>query len=463
MFALAKSIYLLKAQYREQLFNLTSSKIFSKQDTEWKIARQKFLSRYSIKKETSQILTESIRFEIPEKLDLTIDICVPVYNRFDLAEILMKQIKNQIDTLTKKYLWRFNVIVADDKSNSRTNLALKNLCSELGFSLIVQDENLGVVGNVNSAFSKSSSDLFLLFNSDAQLIDNTILSMIKPFLQLEKIGLVTAPNFDLFDRFMEVTSDWQTVGDFLASSSQDSINYVAACTAVSYAIGIRRCAVEMDQLMDPEFGMGYGEDSDLHYQLVSRGWQSVWTLDTLVSHYGGASFGQDAKAISHRAHGRKVFFERWGKLYFSEIEAHEVVLENCIINRMKYFKELQSECTLIITPSDKRNIGGLSVANQLIRLEISKEQQVKLLVLDEYYPRNYDDILRTTTIPVHWSSFNKIIFIGIGSIRWFVKQKLELSGYKFAFFLQGPDWVIEPSGIQELEFLEQNVEKYFAE
>lgn len=460
LFAIAKSVYLLRAQYREQLFHQSSSRNFSNNDGEWKIARQKFHSKYLPKKDSNQIISESATFEIPQKVSISIDICIPIYNRFDLAETLLKQIKHQSDFLVKKYSWKINVIVTDDQSTPRTNIALRNLCADLNFSLLVQNVNLGVVGNVNSAFDNSSGDIFLLFNSDAQIIENTILAMIKPFLQNNKIGLVTAPNFDLFDKFMEVPSNWHSIGEFLNSTSNDNINYVDACTAIGYAIGIRRSAIATEQLMEPEFGMGYGEDSDLHYQLVTRGWGSVWTLDTLVSHYGGASFGQDEKASSHRAHGRQLFFERWGKRYFSEIEAHEEILELAIKSRMRSFQESSLKGVLIITPSDKRNIGGLSVANQLIRLKIATVPRAKLLILDEFYPRNYDDILRTSTRPSNWSSINQIIFVGIGSIRWFRQLNLDAANFTFSFFLQGPDWIIDPTGIEELRFLEDHVNNF---
>jgi GT2 family glycosyltransferase len=460
LFAIAKSVYLLRVQYREQHFQLTSSRNLSKNDGEWKIARQKFFSKYLPKKVKSQIISESSDFEIPEKVSLSIDICIPIYNRFDLAETLLRQIKGQSDSLVEKYSWKVNVIVADDHSSPRTKTALKDLCADLNFTLIVQDSNLGVVGNVNSAFNKTCGDVFLLFNSDAQIIDNTILAMLKPFLQNSKVGLVTAPNFDIFDKFMETPSNWRSIGDFLISTSNDDINYVDACTAISYAIGIRRCAVTSQFLMDPAFGMGYGEDSDLHYQLVTRGWSSVWTLDTLVSHFGGASFGQDEKASGHRAHGRQLFFERWGKKYFSEIEAHEEVLAVAVKNRLRGFKETTFERILVITPSDKRNIGGLTVANQLVRSKLVAGSKVELLILDEYYPRNYDDVLRTSKSPVKWASFNEVVFVGVGSIRWFRQQNVNGAEFSLSFFLQGPDWVIDPEGVNELVFLENSISKF---
>lgn len=461
LFAFAKSIYLIKAQYREQLFYFTSNpseKVHNK--AEWSIARQKFLSNYLPKKKTSEVAVVASSLDIPKPSPMKIDICVPVFNRYDLVEGLLNEIKKQTTILSHEYSWEFNLMVADDRSTSRTKLALSKICSKLEITHIIQEINLGVVKNVNSAFNKSDGDIFLLFNSDAQIIENTILAMIKPFINDENVGVVTAPNFELFDKFMKLGGDWISIGQHLIETSKNSVNYVAACTAVSYAIGIRRRAVVMDELMDIAFGMGYGEDSDLHYQIVSRGWQSVWTLDTLVSHFGGASFGQDEIADGHRAFGRQLFFERWGSRYFSEIEAHEKALEIAIQKRMFNYEHKDSKGVLVITPSDKRNIGGLSLVNQLIKERLNNESPLGLLILDEYYPRNYDDILRTLSAPIKWELYDEIVLVGIGSVRWLLKQNVDLSKITLCFFLQGPDWVIDPSGVEELRFLERNVKKY---
>jgi GT2 family glycosyltransferase len=461
LFAIAKSVYLLKAQYREQLFRYTANgkaKVDNK--VEWAIARQRFISNYLPKKKISEVIDVSSHFDISKSSFINIDICVPVFNRYDLVESLLKEIKKQTIILSHEYSWKFNLMVADDQSTSRTKLALSEICSDLEITHIIQEFNLGVVKNVNSAFQKSNGDIFLLFNSDVQIFENTILAMLKPFVFDESIGIVTAPNFELFDNFIESSSDWISIGRHLIQSSKNSVNYVAACTAVSYAIGIRRSAVVMDELMDIEFGMGYGEDSDLHYQLVSRGWQSVWTLDTIVSHFGGASFGQDEIADGHRAFGRRLFFERWGSRYFSEIDAHEKALKIAIQKRMLKFEDKEPKDLLVLAPSDQRNIGGLFLVNQLIKERLNNESRVGLVILDEFYPRNYDDVLRTLSGPIKWKSYDEILLVGIGSVRWLLKKNIDLSQFSLCFFLQGPDWVIDPDGVEELRFLEKNVKKF---
>lgn len=461
-FALAKSIYLLRAQYLEQHFQLTGSYRVNPRtsSTEAMISKLKFQSIFSEKVTTKQVITVNESYKSNNFEGLKIDICIPVYNRFDLVERLLKLIRKQADTLTRSNSFVFSIIVADDCSTDRTQNALRSLCAELGFQYLIQEKNLGVVGNVNSAFTLLDGDLFLLFNSDAQIADNTLLSMIKPILHNEKVSLVTAPNFELFSPHLRDSLSWTELAHYLEISSQDSISYVGACTAVSYAIAVRRKSIVTNYLMDPAFGKGYGEDSDLHYQVKQNGWESVWTLDTVVSHYGGASFGDGLAANSHRDFGRKLFFERWGKLYFSEIDSFEKVLDSSMKVRLSTLRDTGDERTLIITPSDKSYIGGLFLVKQLIQNFILQQKSVRLLVLDEVASKNYCDITKTVSEVQNFEEYSEIIFIGIGSVRWYAKKKNVPKGVSLKFFLQGPDWVIDPSGVNELNWMMENNVEY---
>jgi GT2 family glycosyltransferase len=457
--ALIKSVYLLKRQYDQQLHSIgiSKGKTAHKEYFEKEIMLQKYRSQFAKKKVTSEVIYVAEEFKCPEFNGLKVDICIPVFNRFDLVHPLMREIRKQIDSLKITYSLEFNVLLTDDHSTSRTQLALMSLCHELEFDYKFQEKNLGVVGNVNSAFASMEGDIFILLNSDAEIAQNT---MIKPFLHESKIGLVTVPNFDLFNGRLRNSLTWLELADYLEESSKQTISYVDACTAVSYAIAIRRSSVTHENLMDPAYGMGYGEDSDLHYQLVTKGWKSVWTLDTVVSHYGGASFGQNPQADSYRKFGRKLFFERWGDKYFSEIEAHELVLDNSINKRINSVKDVMTHTTLIVSPSDKEHIGGLFVVKSLIRKRIEEKKRISLRILDEIDPRNFYDLITTSPTSIDWKKVNEIIFVGIGSVRWFMGLKVPVEKIKLIFFLQGPDWIIDPNGVKELKWIRENIDEF---
>ena len=284
----------------------------------------------------------------------------------------------------------------------------------------------------------------------------THFSMIKPFLHNEEVALVTAPNFEMFHNQLSHPFNWLQISELLEGLAIDSICYVDACTAVSYAIGVRRAAIDSPYLMDPEFGMGYGEDSDLHYQLVTKGWKSVWTLDTVVSHFGGASFGHDAKADGYRKFGRELFFKRWGDLYFSEIESHEIVLHQMIRGQLQGLDLNQHSTSLVITPSDKPYIGGLVVVKSFVKGRIFEKRPVQLLILDEINGKNYYDLMTTLSSEVNWDTTQEIVFVGIGSVRWFMNLNIDITNKRIVFFLQGPDWVIDPDGVAELAWLQEN-------
>lgn len=462
-FAIAKSIFLLPQQYKQQLFiaSQVSPAVPSQTSTEKMIANKRHEAKFRKKKQPQDVIWTHGHFIHNPNAITRIDICIPVFNHFDLVHPLLREIEYQIRFLEKSLNWKFNVLVADDASTLRNQEALQGLCQELSFKYFLQPQNLGVVGNVNSAFQKLDGDFFLLFNSDAQISSNTLVEMVKPLLHDNSVALVTAPNFQLFHNHFGSNLNWKQIGAYLESTAADRVFFVDACTAVSYAISVRRSAIATPNLMDPEYGKGYGEDSDLHYQVVTRGWRSVWTLNTLVSHYGGASFGQSLEANSHRAFGRMLFFTRWGDIYFSEIDAHEEVLRRAIQTRMKDLNYSHNSPIVILTPSDKEHIGGLSIVKSLVAKLINSNLTVQVCVLDEIELRNYYDLLCTSSGDLNALQPAEIIFVGIGSIRWFNEnyQKKPVHSKK-TFFLQGPDWVIDPSGVNELNWLRQDIDKF---
>ena len=177
LFAFGKSLYLLKRQYEQQLYYALLNKpaITLRDSGEDVIQLQKVKSRFKEHKTPDEVFRVNEPFSIGNLRDIQIDICVPVYNHFDLVKPLLENIKTQVRQLEDDYACRFRIIVADDHSTSRTSTALVSLCEKLGFEYLYEEVNLGVVGNVNAAFSLLSGDFFLLFNSDAEISKNTLL------------------------------------------------------------------------------------------------------------------------------------------------------------------------------------------------------------------------------------------------------------------------------------------------
>lgn len=398
---------------------------------------------------------------------INVDVCIPVFNRFDMASRIMALVRDEIQFLESSTSYRFRVIIADDWSDARTANKLALLCDQYQFQYLRQEKNLGVVGNVNVAWGISNAPYFILLNSDAVIGPNALMNILSIFNADNSVGLITLPNFEDFKVHLGHSKSWAELNNYLSASRMSKLHYVDACTAISYAIGVRRESLKTDWLMDPIYGRGYGEDSDLHYQVVTNGWRSVLTLDTVAAHEGGATFGNDDDVKDSRSWGRNVFFQRWGSRYYAEIAEHSSCKAKAISLRTNGLEQFLSsnsrETTWVISPGISDRIGGLRVAEQYAIRECLKGSKIRFVCTQESSPKNIGDFLLSTPPALARNAIqpgDKIVLFGIGGIRWLRSLKKPLDTLKITFAAQGPDDLIWPEGFGDFRFLAQNVKSY---
>lgn len=379
---------------------------------------------------------------------VTLDIFVPVFNRFDLVKPLLIDLANQRSNMQNTSV-EVDIHVGDDLSNFRTSKNLEALCSALNISYTRRNQNLGVVKNVNSAFSVSESDFFLLLNSDITVGDDFILRMLQPMLADETLGAVTAPTLGEIQKHVKLNpgDNWKLIDSFLGEQSPQVVD---ACTAISYAILIKRKAVPSIDLMDVTFGIGYGEDSDLHYRIIENGFRSVWNLNLLVSHLGGSSFAITEEHASHQAHGSKLFHSRWGSRYSAEIKQHEFQLKLALDTVLGDYSTPDNEWVWIISPAINPRIGGLLIAAAGVKGIIDHRPFVSLVDISGHENHLVYDAFVTTDSRAFRNKCkagDKVILVGLGAIRWWEAHKGIIPKMKTYYFLQGPDSLIDPTGI----------------
>jgi GT2 family glycosyltransferase len=379
----------------------------------------------------------------------------------------MSLVFDQIKEVEGGTNFRFQVIVADDFSDPRTSRRLSELCDKYAFTYLRQESNLGVVGNVNTAWQRSSGSYFILLNSDAIIGPGALISILSIFNSDSSVGLVTIPTFEDFRIQLTHSITWRQLNTYLSESRDGKLHYVDACTAVSYAIGIRRDSLKSSWLMDPIYGRGYGEDSDLHYQVVSHGWRSVFTLDTAASHEGGATFGNDEGVSETRKMGREVFFERWGVRYYAEIANHSRALRRAIKMRVsglhEHREESLSETTWIISPGLSNKIGGLRVAEQYAVQQSLGSANIRFVSTHDNNVSNVGDLILTTPSAIARKSVkpgDNLVLFGIGGIRWVKSLPFPMKSFELIYAAQGPDDLIWPEGFSDYRFLASEVKKY---
>jgi GT2 family glycosyltransferase len=376
---------------------------------------------------------------------VTLDIIIPVFNRGDLAADLILELQRQIESVSNKLT--VNLICADDCSEAPTSTILSELSKKLGFKYFKQDKNLGFVGNVNSAWDVCNSEYVLLLNSDVVVTDGYLDRLLDPMIHDSSVGLSTNPTFKMFASRMQPGLNLRALNEYLLNTSSNQVTYVDACTAVGYSLVVRRSSVLGKNLLDPEFGRGYGEDSDLHYRIIDSGYRSVWNLDNVVSHVGGASFDMTNSFDMDRSSGMKVFYGKWGRRYLAEAETYSLALEEAIDKRVAGYLLEDDVETWVVLPSVKGNVGGLLVGSELAIEKSRIDSRTRVVTLDYSEGSIIGDFMSVGSISELFDkkASGAVILVGAQSLQLLKDKKWKNPALKFTYFCQGPDWLIDGS------------------
>jgi GT2 family glycosyltransferase len=390
---------------------------------------------------------------------VALDIIVPVFNRGDLAARLFIALQEQIKVVGKNI--SVNVICADDSSQPKTSLILEDQCRKFGFTYVRREHNLGFIGNVNSAWNMTKSEFVLLLNSDVTIAEGFLERVLDPLIHDQNVGLSTNPTFGMFATQMHSGTNLNALNSYLFETSKNQVTFVDSCTAVGYSLVVRRAAVETSYLLDPEFGRGYGEDSDLHYRVVNSGYRSVWNLDSAVSHEGSASFNLVDSVGEDRASGKKKFFQKWGARYFVEIDAYNLALKESVDYRISAATPEDHVNTWVVVPTVKSIIGGIMVGGNLAIQKSERDPCTRLIALDNSESTIIGDYISVGRMSQLFERrvSGTVVLVGAQSLVLLRDENWLNSGLNFVYFCQGPDWLIDPSTLTLfMEFLPRMTE-----
>ncbi|MEM8970532.1 MAG: glycosyltransferase family 2 protein [Pseudomonadota bacterium] len=174
-------------------------------------------------------------------------------------------------------------------------------------SLIRNDENLGFSKAVNQAFSISTGDYFLLFNSDAYVEDDTLTDcgvFLDEHPQFSILGCrVTYPDGSHQSSCFRFSSLRGIVLNSLYLSQVFRTSYFLNWDRYGHAdwtkprevdcvmggfLMVRRSVIEAGDLLDSGYFM-YGEEKDLCYRLFMRGLKTVYYPSAKVVHLHSGS------------------------------------------------------------------------------------------------------------------------------------------------------------------------------
>jgi GT2 family glycosyltransferase len=382
----------------------------------------------------------------------SVEVLIPVYNRIDQLRMLVSDIQREQSAGNVPPNVEFHLL--DDASGHQSAKALDVLKTEMGARLTRRVANLGFLGNVNAAYEISTADVVLLLNSDVRLPPRFFQRLLQWVGEAPSAALVTVLSFSeiAHRRSGLVGATWWEVDDQLAARADGM--FMQACTAVGYCLLIDRRLVS-SPLLDDAFGHGYGEDSDLHYRVISESFNSLVYLGMCISHEGGASYSLRLEAKADFATGQSLFWSRWGGRYAREFPAFHRAYSRFLRHKVgPKSQRLQAPRVTFAVPATDERVGGQQVSVRAAKSLASAGIATRVLslngntgiVLDAFRsiePEDYESLEMTKA--------DALILCGNDAIEWWSNRTDDEHRPKLAYVLQGFDHLMDPRFVQAIE------------
>src|SRR5436189_5708357 len=200
----------------------------------------------------------------------------------------------------------YEVVVVDNASSDGSCELLPAQPEKV--RLIKSDENLGFGRANNLAFAETNAPFIFLLNSDAEIKEGTIDTLVATLKSDPKIGVV-GPRLHNPDGTLQAsvwknpTTPFETLAnafrfykllpkrqraDLLLGYHWDHSHRRSASLRSGAALMLRREVIETVGGFEERFHM-YGEDTEWCLRIVRGGWQMIFEPQAIVVHHSGAS------------------------------------------------------------------------------------------------------------------------------------------------------------------------------
>ncbi len=236
-------------------------------------------------------------------------VIVPVFNNM---QVVRRCINSVLKTLGTKDI----LIVVDDHSDSYTAKELQQIEKQnKNIRLVRNFENLGFVGASNRGMKLAQEDNrdVVLLNSDT-IVPEGWIERLRNAAYFEKIPAIASP-LATESSHLKLTmnpGDSFSIADRLLQSVITP-SYPEIVTPEGWCFYLPKAIYKQVGFLDPIFGRGYCEESDLCMRALCSGFKLRCCDNLLVFHQGKVSFGEERSQLYNK--NRKFFDRRWSKIY----------------------------------------------------------------------------------------------------------------------------------------------------
>jgi GT2 family glycosyltransferase len=256
----------------------------------------------------------------------SIDVVVPVHNRWELTESCLAQLGLQS--------LPHNVIVCDNGSTDGTPERVRASFPEA--RVIELGANVGFPAACNRGVNAGSSEVVVLLNNDVECRPDFLEHLVGPFSDDERLGsvasLLLAPGEDCIESFgLAVDPTLAGYPRLRGLPARDAQIRNPILIGPSGAAGAYRREAWADVGGLDEGVFAYAEDVDLALRIRAAGWSTSAAGDAVAIHIGSAS--AVARSAWQRYQGgfsRGYFLRRYGVLR-GHVAARAVVTEALVV------------------------------------------------------------------------------------------------------------------------------------
>lgn len=331
-----------------------------------------------------------------------VSIVIPVYNQFFYTYGCLKSIIEHTGSAVS-----YEILIADDHSTDDTTRLLevaKNI------RIIHNAHNMLFLKNCNHAATYAHGKYLLFLNNDTQVQKDWLKPMVELLECDETIGMTGSKLVYPDGRLQEAGGIiWQDGSAWNYGNGQEAdrpeYNYVKEVDYISGAsLMIRKTLWDEIGGFDERFAPAYCEDSDLAFEVRSKGYKVVYQPLSVVVHFEGISNGTNTGAgiKQYQVENSKKLTQKWEDVLKShDPNAHNVF---CARERSKGKPML-----LMIdhyVPQYDQDAGSKTVY-QYLRMFVQKGFQVKLIGDNFYRHEPYTGNLEQLGIEVLYGNFYK--------------------------------------------------------
>ena len=221
---------------------------------------------------------------------------------------------------------KVEIIVVDNNSTDDSCKILKKKYSEV--ILIENTINVGFSKANNQAVKIAKGEFVLILNPDTVVAEDTFIQILEYAKSKQNLGVLGVKLIDGSGNFLPeskrgIPTPQVSFNKLFGVSSKQTGKYYAThlneneTGVVDILVGafmlLKRAVYNEVNGFDEAYFM-YGEDIDLSYKILNKGYQNYYYSKTQVIHYKGESTQKDVKHLKYFYKAMKIFYKKHFKL-----------------------------------------------------------------------------------------------------------------------------------------------------